>query len=617
MEPTERPREVQTTHLTRKAVVYIRQSTQRQVLENPGSTASQRAQLRHPRSWGWKEDLIELIDEDLGRSGTSSENRPGYCRMVKELQEGLIGAIFLTDLSRAGRGSIELLFLLQECRHQNALLVFNGQVRDMANNTEKFMCQMEASVMEFENERRREALERGIIATVHAGRSVSNCPRGYVLSARTGYWELDDDALVRQSISAVFDTYLQYRSLPRTVAALIQAGAQLPWRDHQQFLHWSQPTVPTVRATLRNRSYTGDYCFRRTRIDPSKGRRPKGNWRTRKASPEEMMIVPNHHQAYVSHDKWSEVQHILTLNAPSKTRRNLGPGRALVQGIVRCGIHSWSMSVRYDRRNRRGDVSHRYQCPGDHMVGGRQCMLACGRALDHSIAQAIIARLASPSLTVIRDAWEQASTTDMSEERLRSAEIARARRTLEQAKRRYLLVDPENRNVAEACEAMWEEEVQKLKRLEARDCTYDRSRRTVFTAEAWDELLSLCKNVSGIWNAPTTQIRDRKEIARTLIDVVVVESQTRELIRARIVWTDGEPETLLEIRRSQYAHLLIVAWAADGIAVDEMVSRLNAEGWRTRQERPWSRASVQLCIQNKVPKRALLEKRSQRETRLI
>jgi DNA invertase Pin-like site-specific DNA recombinase len=605
MELLERPREVETTHLMRKAVCYIRQSTPGQVRENQGSTAAQRDQLRHPRSWGWPEDRIELLDEDLGRSGTSSVNRPGYRRMVAELQAGQIGAIFLTDLSRAGRNSIELLLLLQDCQRQNTLLVFNGRVRDMSNNSEKFMYQMESTIMEFENARRRESLERGIIATVQRGRSVSNCPRGYVLGARKGFWEQDEDPAVRESVAAVFATYRQYRSLPRTASALISSGVQLPWRDHQGVLHWSTPTVQTICAMLRNPAYVGDYHFRRKRNDQSKGQMGNGRWRSRKASPEEVMIIANHHAPYVSHEEWNEVQHVLTVNAPSKRRRNLGPGRALLQGVIRCGIHDLSMAVRYGRPTQGGDITHRYQCDGEHSVGGRQCMLACGRALDRAVGHAIIARLASPSLTVVRDAWEQASAAEMSEERLQAAEIDRARRAVDQAKKRYLLVDPENRNVAEACEAMWEQEVRNLKRLEARDCTYDRSTRTAFTAEAWDELLSLCKNVSDIWNAPTTQMRDRKELARTLVDVVVVESQTPELIRARIVWTDGQPETLLEIRRSLYAHRLIVAWAADGIDVDEIVRRLNAEGLLTRQERSWSRTAVQGCIRTKAPKKTL------------
>lgn len=131
------------------------------------------------------------------------------------------------------------------------------------------MSQIEAMVVEFENARRRESLERGIIATVQKGRSVSNCPRGYVLSAQTGFWEMDSDPTVREAISAVFHTYLQYHSLPQTARALIDAGVRLPWRDHQGVLHWSTPTVQTVRAMLRNPAYTGDYHFRRKRIDQS------------------------------------------------------------------------------------------------------------------------------------------------------------------------------------------------------------------------------------------------------------------------------------------------------------------------------------------------------------
>lgn len=312
------------------------------------------------------------------------------------------------------------------------------------------------------------------------------------------------------------------------------------------------------------------------------------------------MIVRNHHPAYIGHEEWDETQQILTLNAPSKKRSHLGSGRGLMQGIVRCGIHGLSMSVRYGKPTQSGEGTHSYQCDGDHAVGGRQCVLACGRTLDRVAGQAIIDKLMSPSLAAVRAAWEQAAAAEDSGERFREAELDRARRSVEQAKKRYLAVDPENRTVAAACEVIWEEEARKLKELESKDRAEERSGRTVFTAQGWDELLALCNDVSAIWHAPTTTIRDQKEIARTLIEQMVVDLQTPEIIRAHIVWTDETSETVIEAKRSPYARRLIREWAADGLHVSEIVQRLNAAGLRTRQGRPWSKAAVQLCIQSQA-----------------
>ena len=62
-------------HLRRKAVIYIRQSSEEQVRENTGSTDFQRSLMVVAQRYGWPESQIEIIDEDLGRSGSSSERR--------------------------------------------------------------------------------------------------------------------------------------------------------------------------------------------------------------------------------------------------------------------------------------------------------------------------------------------------------------------------------------------------------------------------------------------------------------------------------------------------------------------------------------------------------------
>jgi hypothetical protein len=66
---SERPTLIKSRHLARKAVVYVRQSTARQVAENDGSTAYQRAQADHARRWVFTQ--VEINEEDLGLSGRS------------------------------------------------------------------------------------------------------------------------------------------------------------------------------------------------------------------------------------------------------------------------------------------------------------------------------------------------------------------------------------------------------------------------------------------------------------------------------------------------------------------------------------------------------------------
>ncbi len=69
---------IHSQHLERRAYVYVRQSTAKQVFENTESTARQYALADRARALGWPEEAIEIIDEDLGRSGSTAENRSGF-----------------------------------------------------------------------------------------------------------------------------------------------------------------------------------------------------------------------------------------------------------------------------------------------------------------------------------------------------------------------------------------------------------------------------------------------------------------------------------------------------------------------------------------------------------
>jgi len=68
---------VTTAHLEKRAFVYVRQSTMAQVFENAESQARQYALADRARALGWAAQAVEVIDEDLGKSGATTEGRAG------------------------------------------------------------------------------------------------------------------------------------------------------------------------------------------------------------------------------------------------------------------------------------------------------------------------------------------------------------------------------------------------------------------------------------------------------------------------------------------------------------------------------------------------------------
>ena len=81
------------THIAKLAYIYIRQSTMGQVTKHRESTELQYRLSQRAESLGWPADAIKIIDEDLGRSGSSSVERPGFQQLITEIGLGRVGMV--------------------------------------------------------------------------------------------------------------------------------------------------------------------------------------------------------------------------------------------------------------------------------------------------------------------------------------------------------------------------------------------------------------------------------------------------------------------------------------------------------------------------------------------
>lgn len=109
-------------HLRRMAIVYVRQSTQRQVLENRESTARQYALVDRAVALGWPAAAVEVIDEDQGHSGSSAEGRSGFQRLLAEVSSDRVGLILGLEMSRLARSCKDWHALLELCAIYRTLL---------------------------------------------------------------------------------------------------------------------------------------------------------------------------------------------------------------------------------------------------------------------------------------------------------------------------------------------------------------------------------------------------------------------------------------------------------------------------------------------------------------
>ncbi len=113
---------VQGRHQDRLAIVYVRQSTLRQVEQHQESTRLQYALVERALQLGWARERIEVIDDDLGRSGASAVDRPGFQRLVAEVGLGRVGLVLGVEMSRLARSCRDWHQLLEICALSDTLI---------------------------------------------------------------------------------------------------------------------------------------------------------------------------------------------------------------------------------------------------------------------------------------------------------------------------------------------------------------------------------------------------------------------------------------------------------------------------------------------------------------
>src|SRR5262249_13481899 len=137
-----------TEHLQRRAIVYVRQSTLIQVVQNRESQLRQYNLAGYARELGFVE--VETIDEDLGRSGSGLTERPGFQRLVTEVCEGHVGAVLCLEASRLARDGRDWHHLIELCGLVGAVLIDPEGIYDPRVINDRLVLGLRGTMSEFE-----------------------------------------------------------------------------------------------------------------------------------------------------------------------------------------------------------------------------------------------------------------------------------------------------------------------------------------------------------------------------------------------------------------------------------------------------------------------------------
>lgn len=533
-------------HLKRDAYLYVRQSTLRQVAEHGESTQRQYALRDRAIASGWAAEQIRVIDRDLGKSGSSAATRNGFQELVSEVALGKAGIVMGLEVSRLARNSADWHRLIELCALTATLILDEDGVYDPAEFNDRLLLGLKGTMSEAELHILKARMRGGQLNKARRG-ELEMCPPVGLIYRTDGTIGLDPDAQVQSAIRLVFETFERTGSAIRTVRFFREEGLLFPRRlrtgsDKGELL-WASPQHARILQVLHNPRYAGAFVYGRTRTRHL----PDGGTTVIKvARAEWQFVMPGIHQGYIDWEHFEVNQRRLADNARAfGGERRSGPpreGPALLQGRVLCGLCGERMGVHYSREN--GQTVPTYVCQETAVRrAGRTCQTVPGKVVDPAVAALLIEMMTPMTLAVSLEVQRELETRAAETYALRRQHVERMRYEAELARRRYMKVDPDNRLVADALEAEWNDKL-RLHAEAAEDCERRSQEQTAaLGAETRRRILDLAEQLPRIWQDPRVDSRERKRILRLLVDdVTLIKSQT---ITAHVRLSGGATRTLV------------------------------------------------------------------------
>ena len=577
-------------HLKRWAYLYIRQSTLRQVLENTESTQRQYALRRRALALGWPEERIIVIDHDQGQSGASAVDREGFQRLVTEVGLGKAGIVMGLEVSRLARNCADWHRLLEICALTHTLILDEDGLYDPGHFNDRLLLGLKGTMSEAELHVLKARLLGGIISKAQRAELKVPLPVGLVYDPEQRV-VLDPDQQVQNSLRHLFATFVRTGSAWGTVQAFRREGVKFPRRGQAGAveLTWCELTHAVVLATLHNPRYAGTFCFGRTRTWTD----AQGKWHCDRVPRDQWRFVQKDaHPGYLSWEQYEANQARLLANqqAHGGGERKAGgaarEGPALLQGLVLCGKCGRPMTLRYHQRG--GRLTPDYVCAKTAVEQSEPvCQSIPGGGVDEAVGKLLVQSVTPLALEVALKVQEELQTRLDEADRLRQQHVQRAQYEADQARLRYMRVDPNNRLVADTLETQWNDKLRLLAQAKE-ECEKQRQLDAQrLTAEQKTQVLALASDFPRMWNDPRTPDRDRKRMARLLLEDVTLRREQEVIVQVRFKGGATRelrlplPKPSWALRRTNSEVVAAIDQLLGDHTTTEVAQRLNQREWRS------------------------------------
>jgi DNA invertase Pin-like site-specific DNA recombinase len=586
--------------LSRRAVIYVRQSTGTQVKENLESQRCQYDLADLARTYGFRD--VTIIDEDLGRSASGAIDRPGFRNLVGQICEGLVGAVFCLEASRLARNGRDWHHLIEFCGLVGARVIDTEGVYDPSTPNDRLLLGLKGTMSEFELTVLRRRLLDAVVAKARRGELRMPVPIGYIWSQDTGLM-MDPDRRIQDSIRLVFRLFERFGSARQVLAHMRRDALMFPRPadgKRMKDIAWRDPVYRNIIGVLQNPFYAGAYAYGKSAVQTTivngAVRKRYGN-----ARPMDVwtVLLRDHHEAYISWEQFEQTQARLARNSFSKRAggaKSGRGGRALMAGLLRCQRCGRMLQVTYGGR---GIPQPRYTCrTGNAMHGLAPCITFGARRPDDAIAREILLAVQPVAVEAAIVAERDAALQNDECRRALALERQQAEYEVKLAARRYEAVDPDNRLVAAELEARWNATMARLRDCDARLTTSAEQKPPAVTQEA---LQMLATDLQAAWSAPGTEMRTKQRLVRALIEEIIVnvDDATREVVLV-IHWRGGQHSELRVRKPETGEHTKRTSEEADRVIRDmatrwsdtDIAATLNRMGLLTGQQKTWTAIRV-------------------------
>lgn len=605
---------VRSEHLNRMAIVYIRQSTLTQVRFNRESTERQYALQEKALSLGWAQEQIQVIDEDLGISGSGRSQRQGFQQLVAKVSLGEVGGIFGLEVSRLARSSAELLRLLELCGLFGTIVVDEDGIYDLCDFNDRLILGFKGTMSEAELHFLKTRMLGGKKNKAKKGELRFPLPVGYVYDA-DGQTIMDPDEEVQIAVHNVFKAFRASGSAYGVVQYFAQNNLRFPKRAYGGAwagkLIWGRITHSRVLGILYNPSYTGAYVYGRYRdqkqVTPQglfihhTVRLPKEQWE---------VFIPDHHPGYITWEMYEENHKQLQSNRTNTEKS--GPARegiALLQGLILCGKCGRRMTVRYTGN---GGIAPVYECRGRWEHDKRAtCTTVPAPIIDKAVSNRLMQVMQPAELELAIEVMDKLLEEVDNADKGWKLSLERVKYEVERVERQYQLVEPENRLVARSLESRWNEKLAELSRVEEEYAQYRSRQSWRPTEQDKSIILSLAKELPRIWSANTTTYKEKKRILRVLIEDVTVFAEPRKPdVRLGLRWRNHCSEEIHTTkplpkgtaRKHTQETVDLVRKLSATLTDSQIVAHLNESGLHTPEGRKFTVDSIKwIRYKNKIP----------------